>query len=251
MKSNRTLRKRKRKLNRRMNRRPFGTGRPVFGTGTRKYEISDRVSATSFGGIGLVQELVRKSGLADLINERLRLLRFHHPYHESDHVLNILYNFICGGELWKASGISRETAILDVDSMLTETCGEQKDRMDISYKGKWGFHPLVITEANTSTHVCVVNRPANEASQQDAAFWMEYAIAEVETIFDRVRLRGDSAFNLTYKFDEWDSATDVAVGDGGRPGTQKIKDNRRDRCARGRRLRTGQMAPYRHSHLKP
>ena len=28
----------------------------------------------------------------------LELLKIHRPYHESDHVLNVAYNFICGGQ---------------------------------------------------------------------------------------------------------------------------------------------------------
>jgi hypothetical protein len=36
--------------------------------------------------------LVRKLGFADAIDRRLRLLKLHLPYQESDHVLNFLYN---------------------------------------------------------------------------------------------------------------------------------------------------------------
>ncbi len=31
------------------------------------------------------------------IDARLHLLKHHLPYHESDHVLNIAYNSLCGG----------------------------------------------------------------------------------------------------------------------------------------------------------
>ena len=33
------------------------------------------------------------------IDERLRLFKFHLPYHESDHVLNIAYNALCDAAL--------------------------------------------------------------------------------------------------------------------------------------------------------
>ena len=36
-------------------------------------------------------------GLVDQINAGLRLLKVHLPYHESDHVLNLAYNVVCGG----------------------------------------------------------------------------------------------------------------------------------------------------------
>ncbi len=40
---------------------------------------------------------MKKVGLAERIDERLQLLKVHAPYHESDHVLNIAYNSLCGG----------------------------------------------------------------------------------------------------------------------------------------------------------
>lgn len=256
----RRARRRKQKLKERNDRCSFGDGRPVIGSGNRKYELSERVSATPYGGVGPVLDLLRRSGLAALLDEHLHLLHSHRPYHESDHVINLVLNFLCGGTClddlsrlrddsafldalgtrripdpttagdflrrfgyddnitlmdvmnlgnqwaWKMAGTAKTNAVLDVDSSILETTGEKKQKMDISYTGKWGFHPLLITEANTGTDICLVNRPGNHTSQQDAAYWIEYAIAAVEEHFGRVYLRGDSAFNLTYKFDEWDSA---------------------------------------------
>ena len=51
----------------------------------------------SCGGIGAVRRLVSKLGLAGEIDRRLALLKVHLPYHESDHVLNVAYNMLCGG----------------------------------------------------------------------------------------------------------------------------------------------------------
>src|SRR5439155_1551228 len=39
-----------------------------------------------------------RTGLTAAIDESLRLLQVHQPYHESDHVLNIAYNILCGGK---------------------------------------------------------------------------------------------------------------------------------------------------------
>jgi len=36
-------------------------------------------------------------GLAEAIDRRLVLFKFHLPYHESDHVLNLAYNALCDG----------------------------------------------------------------------------------------------------------------------------------------------------------
>ncbi len=44
-----------------------------------------------------MHRLVVKLGLADQINQDLALLKVHLPYHESDHVLTLAYNVLCGG----------------------------------------------------------------------------------------------------------------------------------------------------------
>ena len=50
-----------------------------------------------FGGIGVVRELVNRIGLVREINDRLDLFKRHLPYRESDHILNVAYNILCGG----------------------------------------------------------------------------------------------------------------------------------------------------------
>ena len=80
--------------------------RPVFGAGRVRYEIGARINAMSYGGIGVVRELVSKLGLAAEINRRLTLLKRHLPYHESDHVLNIAYNLLCGGTRLEDLGVT-------------------------------------------------------------------------------------------------------------------------------------------------
>ena len=91
--------------------RRWGTGpKPVFGAGKVRYEIGARINAMSYGGIGVVRELVSKLGLAGEINRRLTLLKKHLPYHESDHVLNIAYNLLCGGTRLEDLGSLRNNA---------------------------------------------------------------------------------------------------------------------------------------------
>jgi len=70
---------------------------PVLGRSRAVYELSERSRAVSHGGMGLVARLVDSVGLADEIDSSLRLLAAHRPYFESDHVLNIAYNALCGG----------------------------------------------------------------------------------------------------------------------------------------------------------
>ena len=70
---------------------------PVLESGKVHYEVSGRVEAICWGGLGLMQTLVKKLGLAEAIDEDLHLLKSHRPYHESDHVLSLVYNVISGG----------------------------------------------------------------------------------------------------------------------------------------------------------
>jgi hypothetical protein len=56
-----------------------------------------RVHGLNSGGIGAIHALARQVGLIDAINQRLHLLHFHFPYHESDHVLTLAYNVLCDG----------------------------------------------------------------------------------------------------------------------------------------------------------
>src|SRR5256884_9265378 len=69
----------------------------MFDCGPVSYEVGANIDATCFGGIAAVHRLVTKLGLPEQINDRLRLLKVHLPYHESDHVLNLAYNVVCGG----------------------------------------------------------------------------------------------------------------------------------------------------------
>jgi hypothetical protein len=71
-------------------------GGPVT-RGKPRYELSDKVRANPWGGIGVIHRLALKLKLPDCINDELHLLKLHVPYHESDHVLNIAYNLLCGG----------------------------------------------------------------------------------------------------------------------------------------------------------
>ena len=74
-------------------------GGPVLRGRSKCYELAQRVQGIDCGGIGMIQQLVQVTGLAREIDQRVQLLKLYMPYHESDHVLNIAYNIMCGGQV--------------------------------------------------------------------------------------------------------------------------------------------------------
>jgi hypothetical protein len=70
---------------------------PVLGRANVVYELAERSRGTAHGGMGLICRVVDDVGLAEEINASIQLLRLHRPYYESDHVLNVAYNALCGG----------------------------------------------------------------------------------------------------------------------------------------------------------
>jgi hypothetical protein len=99
-----------------------------------------------------------------------------------------------------------EQAILDMDGFLVETTGQCKDGMDIAYDGTWGYHALVLSLANTSEVLSVVNRSGNRPSQEGAAAQVDRALAVCfRGGFRKVLLRGDTKFSQTEHLDHWDA----------------------------------------------
>ena len=103
-----------------------------------------------------------------------------------------------------------DEAIVDMDGTLTVTTGECKEGMDISYKGDWGYHPLVVSLANTGEVLSIVNRSGNRPSEEGAAEEADRAIKLCRQAGYRIiRLRGDTAFSQTKHLDGWHDAGDV------------------------------------------
>lgn len=242
--------------------RNFDSGQPVFEASKIHYEISERAGGVSMGGIGAVHSFVKKIGLDKEIDRTLKLLSYHRPYHESDHVLTFAYNILNGGKtiddielmrrdenilkilgakavpdpttagdfcrrfqpndihlltdainsirmkIWSKQDRSFfEMANVDLDGTIAATNAETKAGMDITYKGIWGYHPLVVSLANTGEPLYLVNRPGNVASHSMAPIYADKAIELLRSAgFRGVRLRGDTDFSLTAHFDRWDAS---------------------------------------------
>ena len=92
------LRNRKRRIERRLAPRNWeDQPQPMMHGSNIHYEMSRPGAGISCGGIGAMHLMVQRLGLVEDINQHLRLLKVHLPYHESDHVLNIAYNILAGG----------------------------------------------------------------------------------------------------------------------------------------------------------
>ena len=97
-----------------------------------------------------------------------------------------------------------EEAYVDIDGTIAGTLGECKGGMALSYKGIWGYAPLIVSLANTKEVLYLVNRPGNVVSHEGCVPWIDRAIELVQPHAGQITLRGDTDFTLTGELDRWD-----------------------------------------------
>jgi hypothetical protein len=120
-----------------------------------------------------------------------------------------------------------ERALIDMDGTLVGTTGSCKQGMDIAYDGTWGYHPLVLSLANTGEVLGLVNRSGNRPSHEGAAAEVDRALAVCfRGGFRQVLLRGDTDFSQTEHLDRWDDDPRVQFifGYDALPNLQEIAD---------------------------
>jgi hypothetical protein len=98
----------------------------------------------------------------------------------------------------------RELGVVDLDSHLHHVYGHQKEGADFTREGGFGFHPLVISLAETQECLRLVNRAGNVACSEGAASEISRLVPMLRRRFKSVLVRGDSAFACQDIFDVCD-----------------------------------------------
>lgn len=95
---------------------------------------------------------------------------------------------------------------MDLDSCVRPVYGDQKEGTDFTYKGSFGYHPLVISLAGTLECLRLINRSGNTSSADGSESHLRELFPMLGRRFKRVIVRGDSAFAKQAIFDACEEA---------------------------------------------
>ncbi len=278
----RQCRERKRRLLRRIDKTQGASRTPMIDPPRANYELAEKSQAVACGGLGMILELIRQTGLRNQINRAVPVFKLYAPYDEADHVLNIALNLLTGGSclehleerrndeayldalgapripdpttagdfcrrfdefktllLLQAINRARRTvwkrqpkeffrqATIEADGTMVETRAEKKEGIGMNHKGQWGYHPLVVSLAETQEVLYLANRAGNRPSHERTAFYFDLAKDECRRAgFEKVTLRGDTDFALTEHFDRWDqNGVEFVFGLDAMPNLVEIAEN--------------------------
>jgi len=167
---------------------PNFTG-PVLGRANIAYELSERTKGTAHGGIGAIAKLVDACGLAGEIDSSLELLKLHKPYYESDHVLNIAYNALCGGQRLEDIEARRCDAVF-LDGLGTESLPDPTTAGDFCRR----FDPdavLALQEAINRARLKVWRR-------QPASFFDQPAVIDADASIVQTDAQTKQGMDIAY-----------------------------------------------------
>ena len=156
--------------------------------------------------------------------------------------------------IWKKNKPSFfELAVIDVDGTIAGTQGECKEGMDMSYKGIWGYAPLIVSLSNTGEILYTRNRSGNRPSHDGCFEYLDPAVEVVRDAgFKRVRLRGDCHFSLTEDFDYWTKKkVEFVFGVAGHPKLVELADGLEEGEWKRLKRKSRTASPCRRGRRKP
>jgi len=109
--------------------------------------------------------------------------------------------------VWKLQpeGFLKE-AFIDVAGTIAGTSGECQEGIGLSYKGIWGYAPLLVSLAHTKEVLYLINRPGQAASHRGSVEWIDRAAGLVAPVAGTVTIRGDTDFTHTAHLERWEQA---------------------------------------------
>jgi hypothetical protein len=305
----RQCRQRKRRLLRQIGKKKGASRTPMIKPPRSSYQLAEKQVAVATGGLGMITDLIQRTGLRNEINRAVPLFKLYAPYDEADHVLNIALHLLAGGTrlehleerrndeayldalgapripdpttagdfcrrfdefktLLLLQGFNRarrvvwkqqpkeffQQATIDADGTLVEIRGEKKEGIGMNYQGQGGYHPLVVSLAETQELLYLANRPGNRPSHEHAAFYFDLAIDECRRAgVEKIVLRGDTDFSLTENFDRWDAdGVEFVFGVDAMPNLVEIAENLEEsawtRLRRKKKPRSGKPRARRPNH---